>query len=239
MMSSQSPELLQRLLTRGVPAPLASLSSGSAAILAADHTITVFDSVGSQWTLQATARWLASSTSITHPWAVLAPHPSGLALLNMATCDVSALPEAVRMSLDMQRHRHAHAASAPEGRFRVLLHSHEAHITAPAGAVRVVPIGTPYTVTAEAYRRHEEVTFSFLSPSLRVAARTIAQFGPLSTEELLHRVYPTPSANNKAALNMTLTRLRKHPRVVLSRGEDGRLTVAAQCLGNQPAAASG
>jgi len=242
MPNSPTPLVLQLLLTRGVPAPLDALSAGSAAIIGEDHSIAVFDSAGPQWTLTAAARWPESVTANAHPWAALAPHSSGVLLLNMATCDVDALPAEVRMSLDMQRHRHGPPTLAPAaagGRFRVVIDSGELRISAAAGGVRAVPIGAPYTVTADAYRRHEVTTFSYLSPSLRVVARAIAQFGPLSTNDLLHRVYPSPTDKNKAALNMTLSRLRQHPRISLDRLDDGRLTITAADDAAQPIARSG
>lgn len=224
-----TPQVLQLLLSRGVPLPLAGLSAGSCAVVSEDHRLSVFDSAAPEWTLTAQARWPEIFTPNAHPWAALAPQSAGVVLLNMAACDISALPAGVRMSLDMQQQRHIPTPTRPAAgeRFRVSLDSGELRITTPAGGVRALPIGAPYTVTPDAFRRHEEVTFSYLSPSLRVVAQAIAQFGPLATGELVHRVHPAPTDKNKAALNMSLTRLRRHPRVTLVRLDDGRLTITS------------
>ncbi|MDX1886905.1 hypothetical protein [Mycolicibacterium sp. 120270] len=227
-MTDAAPHVLQLLLSRGVPRPLSGLSTGSCAVLSQENTISVFDSEAADWTLTAQARWPEDIALDSHPWAALAPHESGVVLLNMTACDISALPVEVRMSLEMQHQRYSPAstpASTLAPRFRVVTDSGQVRITAPTGTTRVLPIGAAYTVTEDAYRRHEELTFSYLSPSLRVVARAISLFGPLSTNDLLHRVYPAPTDKNKSALNMTLSRLRHHPRVNLDRLDDGRLTI--------------
>ena len=229
MTVAATPFVLELLLTRGVPRPLAELSTGSCAVLSEDHTIYVYDSQSPEWTLTAAARWPEEIQLNSHPWAAVAPSAqTGVVLLNMATCDIYALPREVRMSLEMQYQRYA-AVPPPSSdlspRFRVVIDSGQLRVMAPSGHSRVLPIGVPFTVTAEAFRRHEWMTFSYLSPSLRVVAWAISQFGPLSTSDLLHRVYPAPTSNNKTALNMTLSRLRHHPRVSLARLEDGRLTI--------------
>ncbi|MGD9622281.1 MAG: hypothetical protein AB7G47_19830 [Mycolicibacterium sp.] len=228
--TAAAPMVLQLLLSRGVPQPLATLATGSCAALSDDHVLSVYDcEIAPAWTLTAAARWPETIMLDAHPWAALAPHNHGVILLNMATCDTSALPAGVRMSLDMQHQRYAPAArpaSALTPRFRVTTDSGELHIAAPSGSTRVLPIGPAFTVTADAYDRHEEQAFAFLSPSLRVAARAISDFGPLSTNDLLHRLYPTPTRADKAALHMSLSRLRHHPRVSLTRLDDGRLTIS-------------
>lgn len=221
--------VLQLLLARGVPRPLAGLSAGSCAAISEDHRVTVYDSQPSpEWALTAQARWPDGIDLDSHPWVALAPHSHGVILLNMRTCDVRALPEPVRMSLTMQHQRYSVAADAPTlgPQFRVAADSGELRIISPAGHVRALPIGAPYTVTAEAFRQHEQQTFAYLSPALRFVARTIADHGPLSTNDLLHRVFPAPTSANKKSLHVTLSRLRQHPRVTLERLENDRLRIA-------------
>lgn len=228
--ATTAPIALQYLFSRGVPRPLSWQSTGSCAVISDDLLISVYDTATSpEWTLTAQARWPESAALDAHPWAALAPHNDGVVLLNMAACDVSALPPGVRMSLEMQQQQYAPGAPPPAAlapRFRIAAEPGQLRITAPAGTTRVVPIGAPYTVTADAYHRHEQATFAYLSPSLRVIARAISDFGPLSTSDLLHRVYPAPTAQHKAALKTTLSRLRNHSRVALTRLDDGRLTIA-------------
>lgn len=234
--TAAAPMVLQLLLSRGVPYPLANLTTGSCAALSGEHMLSVYDcEIAPAWTLAATARWPETSTLDAHPWAALAPHSHGVVLLNMTTCDLSALPAGVRMSLDMQLQRYAptaRPAAALSPRFRVSADSGELRITAPSGSTRVLPIGPAFTVTPEAYDRHEEQTFAFLSPGLRVVARAISDFGPLSTNDLLHRLNPAPTRADKSALHMSLSRLRHHPRVSLSRLDDGRLTICPSPRGS-------
>lgn len=229
MTAAAPPTVLHLLFARGVPRPLAGLSAGSCAALSEDHRITVYDSQPSpEWALSAQARWPDEIDLDSHPWVALAPHSHGVILLNMRSCDVRALSEPVRMSLNMQHQQYSVATdpAALGPQFRVAADSGELRITSPAGHVRVFPIGAPYTVTAEAYRQHEEQTFSYLSPALRIVARAIADHGPLSTSDLLHRVFPAPTSENKKSLHVTLSRLRHHPRVTLERLGDDRLRIA-------------
>jgi hypothetical protein len=225
-----TPLVLQLLFSRGVPRPLSELATGSCAVISEDHTISVYDSSSPDWMLTANARWPEEIVLTSQPWAALAPTaPAGVVLLNMAVCDVRALPAEVRMSLEMQHQRYAPLpASSPDlaPRFRVTVDPGQVRITAGPANTRVLAIGAPYTVTADAYRRHEVMTFSYLSPSLRLVARAISQFGPISTGDLLHRIYTAPSAQNKSALHVTLSRLRRNPQIHLSRLEDGRLTIS-------------
>lgn len=226
--SGGTPQVLQLLFSRGVPRPLAELSSGSCAALSENHLISVYDSDSSPgWTLTAQARWPEAIAYDAHPWAALAPCNEGVVLLNMSVCDVSGLPVEVVMSLKMQQQRYTvpPPAATPTARFRISVDAGQLRVAAPWGTTRVLPIGAAYTVTAEAFQRHEDLTFSYLSVALRVAARAISDFGPLTTDDLLHRLHPAPTVANKQALNMSLTRLRRHPRILLERLADGRLTI--------------
>ncbi|MCT7373004.1 hypothetical protein [Mycolicibacterium llatzerense] len=228
-MTAATPMVLQLLFTRGVPRPLAGLEAGSCAAVSDDQTITVYDSQPSpDWSLTARARWSESIDLDAQPWVALAPHSHGVILLNMRTCNISALPEPVRMSLQMQHDRYS-AIPLPTGtepQFRIAVDAGALRITTPAGQTRALPIGAPFTVTAEAYRLHEQKTFAYLSPALRVVARTIDDHGPLSTSDLLHRVHPAPTNDNKKSLHVNLSRLRHHPRIQLGRDGEGRLTIA-------------
>lgn len=231
MTTAGTPKVLQLLLSRGIPRPLSLLTSGSCAVISDTHTIAVHDSSDSpEWTLTAQARWPEEFQFSSHPWAAIAPAGSGgVVLLNMAVCDIGALPTDVRMSLLMQQQRYSPdplPVSDLSPRYRVTLDSMQLFVAAATGAKRVIPVGAAFTVSDEAYRRHEQMTFSYLSPSLRIVARAISQFGPLSTNDLLHRVYPAPTANNKSALHVQLSRLRKDPRITLSRDADGRLMIS-------------
>jgi hypothetical protein len=232
MTVAATPLVLQLLFSRGVPRPLAELATGSCAVISEDHTISVYDSGLPDWMLTAHARWPEEIVLTSQPWAALAPAtPTGVVLLNMAVCDVRTLPAEVQMSLEMQHQRYAPLLSSPPDlapRFRVTVDPGQVRITAGPANTRVLAIGPPYTVTADAYRRHEMMTFSYLSPSLRLVARAISQFGPISTGDLLHRVYAAPSAQNKNALHVTLSRLRHHSKIRLNRLDDGRLTISTR-----------
>jgi hypothetical protein len=231
MTVAATPLVLQLLFSRGVPRPLSELATGSCAVISEDHTISVYDSGSPDWMLTAHARWPEEIVLTSQPWAALAAAPTGVVLLNMAVCDVRTLPAEVRMSLEMQHQRYAPLPSLPPDlapRFRVTVDPGQVRITAGPANTRVLAIGAPYTVTTDAYRRHEMMTFSYLSPSLRLVARAISQFGPISTGDLLHRVYTAPSAQNKNALHVTLSRLRRHPQIRLNRLDDGRLTISTR-----------
>lgn len=217
------------LFERGVPEPLAGLSDGSCAALSNDDQITVYDSqVSPEWTLVARAHWPASIILDSHPWAALAPHNHGILLLNMTACDVSSLPEPVRMSLDIQHQRYAsHSPSPVLGpQFRITVGAQQLRITASSGSTRALPIGAPFTVTEQAYRLHQQKTFAFLTPTLRKVARAIADYGPLSTHELLSRVYPGAGRKDLNNLHVQISRLRADDRITVTRLDDGRLTIA-------------
>lgn len=230
MTAPATPQVLQLLLSRGVPRPLSAQTKGSCAILSDDRCITVYDSDAADWTLTAQARWPDELQFDAHPWAAIAPAATGgVVLLNMMSCDLSGLPAEVRKSLLMQQQRYAAdplPASTLAPRYRVTLGSMQLHVSAPSGARRTVPVGgAAFTVSDDAYRRHEQLTFAYLPPSLRVVARALAEFGPLSTEDLLHRLYPAPTPANKSALAMRLSRLRSNPRIDLDRLPDQRLII--------------
>ena len=152
MTAPATPQVLQLLLSRGVPRPLSAQTKGSCAILSDDRCITVYDSDAADWTLTAQARWPDELQFDAHPWAAIAPAATGgVVLLNMMSCDLSGLPAEVRKSLLMQQQRYAAdplPASTLAPRYRVTLGSMQLHVSAPSGARRTVPVGGAATVRA-------------------------------------------------------------------------------------------
>lgn len=222
-----SDDLLRALLLKGPPDPLADLCTGTHAIIDSSSRTTVFSALpDNAWTSTAHASWPTSWRAARTVWAAIAPAENdGVVVVNLSVVDISALPDPVQWCLRMQNARHGlRAVGSAGGRPRAVLRNGVLTFT---GFDRIVRIGAPYTATQAAYLEQAEAAFEFLSPALQTVARVIAQCGPISRVALAAEVYGNPTNKDCAALEMTLTRLRQHPRVRLDRGVDGLLTIAA------------
>lgn len=222
---NEDESLLRSILGNGTPDPLANLSDGTHAIVDSTLSISVFGAHSDpSWTLTAKAAW-PQRRRTDHVWAVLAPSSRGLVLLNINNVDITELPEPIRWCLLTQHARHG-LRSLTRGKKK-----HTAIIRGDAlaftGTDRIVRIGTPYTATENAYVEQSTAAFHFLTPALQTVARIIADRGPVTRKDLAAYVYGTPTDADRAALDMTLTRLRQHDRITLHRGADGRFTIAA------------
>jgi hypothetical protein len=228
-------DILRWLLIDGTPDPLANLSVGTYAVIDDSARITVFAPLSDHaWTLSAQASWPGRRRAVRNVWAAIAPADSGgVVVVNMSAVDISGVPGAVQWCLRLQNARHGlRALRSMRGLSRAVLRDGVLTFT---GLERVVRIGPPYTATAEAYREQADAAFEFLSPALQTVARVIAQQGPVSRVALAAELYDNPSDRDRSALEMTLSRLRQHPRVRLERGDDGLLTIALVGETAQPA----
>jgi len=219
-------QTLRLLLSNGIPDPLADFPDGTCAIIDDDRTITVYDGVPDNWRLTAAASWPPEPRLSLCPWVALAPTDTGIVLLNLATTDIAPLPTPVQRSLEMQRNQHTVGVARAQAPRRVHLRDGQVHICSPSGPIRAIPVGAPYTASQEAFERQQAHTFGFLSPALRIVARMISLYGPITTSDLLYRVYPNPSNKDRSTLHVTLSRLRGNPRVDLRRTPDGRLDIS-------------
>lgn len=217
--------VLRKLLTEGTPDPLADLADGTHAIVDSTLSITVFGAhPDPAWTLTATASW-PSARRANNVWAALAPTPRGLVLLNTTTVDISPLPAPVRWCLLAQHARHGlRALPRTKNPHSAILRG---DAIAFSGTDRIVRIGPTYTATEDFYLEQASAAFDFLSPALQTVARILADRGPLTRKQLAAEVYGCPTAADRATLDVTLSRLRNHPRIDVTRAEDGRLTIAA------------
>lgn len=222
---SEYEQLLRSILGNGTPDPLANLEDGTHAIVDPTLSISVFGAhPDPSWTLTAKATW-PQRRRADNVWAVLAPSARGLVLMNLNNVDISELSEPIRWCLLTQHARHGLRA-LPRGKKK-----HTAIVRGDAlaftGTDRIVRIGTPYTATENAYVEQSTAAFHFLTPALQTVARIIADRGPVTRKDLAAYVYGTPTDADRAALDMTLSRLRQHERITLQKGADGRFTIAA------------
>lgn len=219
--------LLRSLLLDGTPDPLSALDVGVYGVIDSSGRICVHAALpDSAWSLSAQCSWPAGRRVVGNVWAAIAPdHDGGVVVINLARVDISRLPESVQCCLRLQNARHGLRVSAP-GRCSPQAVMREGVLTF-TGLDRFVRIGAPYTATEAAYQEQAESAFEFLSPALQAVARVISVYGPLSRAEVASRVYEGPSDNDRSALEMTLSRLRRHPRVRLERGDDGLLSIEA------------
>lgn len=220
-------DILRSVLLRGTPDPLAGLSMGTFAVIDDSARIVVYAPVQDHaWTLNAQGSWPAAGgdRGARHVWGAIAPaNGGGVVLVNLSVVDISGLPDSVQWCLRLQNARHGmRALGSARGLSRVVLRDGVLTFT---GVERVVRIGAPYTATEEAYREQSDAAFEFLSPALQTVARVISRRGPISRVQLADTLYDRPSNGDRAALDVTLSRLRQHPRVCLERGVDGLLSI--------------
>lgn len=221
-----SETLLRRFFTEGTPDPLAELTTGTHALIDESLALTVYGAHPDKaWKLTGTAVWPSKARRSTVVWAALAPTTrGGLVLLNTAAVDFSHLADGVQWSLRGQHARHGmKALTVGSDKPRAVIREDALTFS---GFDRVLRIGTPYTASESAYLQQSETSYSFLSPALQTVALAIAERGPISRAALAKAVYGRPSDSERARLDMSLTRLRKHPRVALESGPDGLYTIA-------------
>lgn len=220
--------LLRRFFTDGTPAPLADLVTGTHAVIDEKLAVTVYGAHPDKaWTLTGTAVWSEISRRSNVVWAALAPCPRGLVLLNTVGVDFSHLSEGVQWSVRGQHARHGlKPLPSGAGKPRVVIRDDALTFS---GFDRVLRIGAAYTASESAYLAQADTSYSFLSPALQTVALAIAERGPISRAGLATALYGRcPSDGERARLDMTLTRLRQHPRVGLERGVDGLYSIAAR-----------
>ncbi|QNI09738.1 MULTISPECIES: hypothetical protein [Mycobacterium] len=153
-------------------------------------------------------------------------------MINLSKVDISRLPDPVQWCLRLQNARHGLRAPASAGRGEHQAVMRDGVLTF-TGLDRFVRVGAPYTASAAAYREQADAAFEFLSPALQAVARVIAVHGPISRADVAAQVYGGPSDSDRSALEMTLSRLRRHPRVRLERDSGGLLTVeVVECAGD-------
>lgn len=221
-------DILRSILLRGAPDPLADLSIGTYAVINESARIAVHAPVQDHaWTLNAQGSWPADDPgrAIRHVWGAIAPTTSGgVVLVNLSAVDISGLPEPIQWCLRLQNARHGvRALGSMKGLSRVVLREGVLTFT---GIERLVRIGPPYTASEDAYRQQAVAAFEFLSPALQAVARVISRRGPISRAELADALYGHPSSSDRAALDMSLSRIRQHPLVHLERGGDGLLSIS-------------
>lgn len=216
------------LIERGVPDPLADLETGTHAIIDSAAEITVFNAhPDSAWTLNARGRWPKDKRPARHVWAALAAtaESGNVVLVNLSGVDITGLPEPVQWSLLGQNSRHgSRAVTTGRGRPKVILREGVVTFT---GSDRLVRIGQPFKITREVYEQLDATGFGFLSAALQTVARTIAARGPITRKALAAELYRKPTDSDLTALDMTLSRLRRHQRISLERGRDGMYTISA------------
>jgi hypothetical protein len=227
-----SESLLRRFFAEGTPDPLAELVTGTHAVIDESLALTVYGALSDRaWNLTGTAVWPSHPRRSGVVWAVLAPVARGLVLVNTAAVDFSHLAEGVQWSLRGQHARHGmKAIPGGAGKPRVVIREDALTFS---GSDRVLRIGAAYTASESAYLAQAGTSYSFLSRALQTVALVIAERGPISRAALVKAVYGRATDSERARLDMALTRLRKHPRVLLESGVDGFYTIAVGAEGER------
>ena len=133
-------------------------------------------------------------------------------LLNTSAVNLAGLGDNVRWCVLAQHARHGLRDLPKRGACSVAISDGSLAFSGVPGVVR---IGVPYTTTEQSYRQQCEAAFGFLSPALRTVARLIAEHGPITRRQIAAHLDTGRTHARRDPLDMTLSRLRAHPKIHL------------------------